>query len=52
MMTYFLCKTFDEIKGRHFDGMVVTGAPVEPLEFEDVDYLNKLLEIQKNYPER
>ncbi len=37
--------TFDEIKDRHFDGMVITGAPVEHLPFEEVDYWNELKEI-------
>ena len=32
--------TFDEIKDQHFDGMIITGAPVELLDFEDVDYLS------------
>ncbi|MBQ2477740.1 MAG: homoserine O-succinyltransferase [Desulfovibrio sp.] len=41
-------KTFDEIKDRHFDGMIVTGAPVEHLPFEDVDYWKELLRIM-NY---
>ncbi|MCR5257656.1 MAG: homoserine O-succinyltransferase [Desulfovibrio sp.] len=41
-------KTFDEIKNRHFDGMIVTGAPVEHLPFEDVDYWKELLKIM-NY---
>ena len=31
-------RTFDEIKNRRYDGMIITGAPVENLEFEDVDY--------------
>ena len=30
-------KTFDELKDRNFDGMVITGAPVEQMNFEDVD---------------
>lgn len=30
--------TFDQIKRKHYDGMIVTGAPVELYEFEDVDY--------------
>ena len=34
--------TFDEIKNKNFDAMIVTGAPVEQLEFEDVDYWNEL----------
>ena len=37
--------TFDKIKDRHFDGLVVTGAPVETMPFEDVDYWNELKEI-------
>lgn len=38
-------KTFDEIKDEHFDGMVVTGAPVENMEFEQVDYWDELCRI-------
>lgn len=38
-------KTFAEIRHRSFDGMIVTGAPVEHLPFEDVDYWQELLEI-------
>lgn len=38
-------KTFEEIKKCRFDGMIVTGAPVENLEFEDVAYWNELKEI-------
>ncbi|MEF2966904.1 homoserine O-succinyltransferase [Paenibacillus sp. M1] len=38
-------KTFDEIKSRRFDGMIVTGAPVEQLEFEEVNYWEELKEI-------
>ena len=30
--------TFDEIKDSKYDGMIITGAPVENLEYEDVDY--------------
>ena len=37
--------TFDDIKNRHFDGMIVTGAPVEHLPFEEVDYWDELKEI-------
>lgn len=40
-------KTFDELKDRKFDGMVITGAPVENLEFEDVDYWSELCEIME-----
>ncbi|MFO7658572.1 MAG: homoserine O-succinyltransferase [Bacteroidales bacterium] len=38
-------KTFDEIKNRKFDGMIITGAPIEHLEFEEVDYWKELQEI-------
>lgn len=38
-------KTFDEIKSRHFDGMIITGAPVETLEFEQVAYWRELQSI-------
>ena len=38
-------KSFDAIKDNTFDGMIVTGAPVEHLDFEDVDYWNELKEI-------
>lgn len=38
-------KTFDEIRDLHFDGMIVTGAPVEHLPFEQVDYWEELMRI-------
>ncbi|MDR1821483.1 MAG: homoserine O-succinyltransferase, partial [Oscillospiraceae bacterium] len=38
-------RTFSEVKNRRFDGMIITGAPVETLEFEDVDYWPELCEI-------
>lgn len=38
-------KTFDEIKDDSFDGMIITGAPVEHLPFEEVDYWKELVEI-------
>ncbi|MBR5308678.1 MAG: homoserine O-succinyltransferase [Clostridia bacterium] len=38
-------KHFDDIKHKKFDGMIITGAPVEKLEFEDVDYWDELCEI-------
>ena len=40
-------KTFDEIKDLKFDGMVITGAPVEKMEFEEVDYWEELCEIME-----
>ncbi len=38
-------KSFEELKHRKFDGMVITGAPVEHLPFEEVDYWPELCEI-------
>ena len=38
-------KTFSEVKNRHFDGMIITGAPVETLDFEEVKYWKELTEI-------
>ena len=38
-------KTFDEIRDRKFDGMIITGAPVEKLPFEEVDYWDELCDI-------
>ena len=40
-------KSFEELKHRKFDGMVITGAPVENMAFEDVDYWNELCEIME-----
>ena len=40
-------KSFDELKDRKFDGMVITGAPVEMMEFEDVDYWPELERIME-----
>lgn len=39
--------TFDEIKHRRFDGMIVTGAPIEHLEFEDVNYWDELVKVME-----
>lgn len=39
--------TFDKIKNRKFDGMIITGAPVENLDFTDVDYWDELCEIME-----
>ena len=38
-------RTFDELAHEHFDGMIITGAPVELLDFEDVDYWPELCQI-------
>ena len=40
-------KSFDELKDRKFDGMVITGAPVEHMDFEDVDYWQELTRIME-----
>ncbi len=40
-------KSFDELKDRKFDGMVITGAPVENLPFEEVDYWDELCRIME-----
>ena len=37
--------TFDDIKWKKFDGLIITGAPVEHMEFEEVDYWEELTEI-------
>ena len=38
-------KTFSEIKNNKYDGMIITGAPVENIPFEEVDYWSELTEI-------
>ena len=45
LLTFY--KSFDELKDRKFDGMVITGAPVELMEFEDVDYWPELCQIME-----
>ena len=40
-------KTFDEIKDTRYDGMIITGAPVEHMEFEEVDYWDELCTIME-----
>ena len=40
-------KSFDELKDRKFDGMVITGAPVELMDFEQVDYWPELCRIME-----
>jgi len=35
-------KTFDEVKDEKFDGLIITGAPVEQMEFEEVNYWEEL----------
>ena len=38
-------KTFDQIKNNRYDGLIITGAPVEHLRFEQVDYWNDLMAV-------
>lgn len=45
LVTFY--KTFDDVKHRKFDGMIITGAPVENLPFEAVDYWDELCLIME-----
>lgn len=45
LLTFY--NTFSDIKHHKFDGLVITGAPVEQMEFEDVDYWNELTDIME-----
>ena len=45
MLTFY--KSFSDVKDRNFDGLVITGAPVELLDFEEVDYWGELCEIME-----
>ena len=40
-------ETYDDVKDRKYDGMIITGAPVEQIEFEEVDYWNELCKIME-----
>ena len=40
-------KEFDEVRDRYFDGMIITGAPVEKMEFSEVTYWGELCEIME-----
>ncbi len=40
-------KTFDQVRDRYFDGCIITGAPVENMPFEEVDYWDELAEIME-----
>ena len=40
-------KEFSDVRDRYFDGMIITGAPVEKMEFEEVDYWPELCEIME-----
>jgi len=43
LLTFY--QTFDQLRSEKFDGFVITGAPVEQMPFEEVDYWNELTEI-------
>ena len=45
MLSFY--KTFDDVKNQNFDGMVITGAPVECMNFEQVDYWDELCQIME-----
>ena len=40
-------QTFEDVRARNFDGMIITGAPVETLPFEEVEYWDELCEIME-----
>ena len=40
-------KTFDEVENQFFDGMIITGAPVEQMPFEEVEYWDELCQIME-----
>ena len=40
-------RTFEDVKEEKFDGLIITGAPVENLDFKDVDYWDELCEIMR-----
>ncbi|RLW68635.1 MAG: homoserine O-succinyltransferase, partial [spirochete symbiont of Stewartia floridana] len=40
-------KTFNEVKDKKFDGLIITGAPVETLDFEEVDYWPEMVRIME-----
>lgn len=40
-------ETYDDVKNRRFDGLIITGAPVEQMEFEEVDYWEELKKIME-----
>jgi homoserine O-succinyltransferase/O-acetyltransferase len=38
-------KTFDDVSGHKYDGLIITGAPIEHLKFEEVDYWDEMVSI-------
>lgn len=45
MLSFY--KTFDDVKHRSFDGMIITGAPVEQMPFEEVEYWDELCSVME-----
>ncbi len=45
MLSFY--KTFADVKDQNFDGLIITGAPVEHMKFEDVDYWDELCEVME-----
>ena len=45
MLSFY--KVFDDIKDQNFDGMIITGAPVEHMAFEEVEYWDEICEIME-----
>lgn len=45
LLTFY--KTFDEIRDKKYDGFIITGAPVELMDFENVEYWEELCEIMR-----
>lgn len=45
LLTFY--KTFDDIKEKKYDGFIITGAPVELMNFEDVEYWDELCDIME-----
>ncbi len=43
LLTFY--KTFDDIRDQKYDGFIITGAPVETMPFEEVEYWKELTEI-------
>ncbi len=38
-------KTFESLKEKNFDGMIITGAPLEMMDYQDVSYWDEIVEI-------
>ena len=44
-ITFLTTATFEDVKDRKFDGLIITGAPIEHMEYEDVQYWDELTKI-------